>query len=247
MGDLAASGGYWIATAADTIVADPQTLTGSIGVFAVMFNLGPLLDNKLGITTDNVHTSAYADMFSGMRALSEPERALLQHAIETTYQRFVQKVADSRGLDVKAVDEIAQGRIWTGKQALDLGYKDYVGLDACMTHLMRPGMYGAYHHITVMDKDPQASTQMVDVVGSLCENNDKFAIDRELPEIEVGDTVIIHDAGAHAHAMGFQYNGRLRSAELLFNDQGEYRLIRRRETLDDYFATVDFESVKRKA
>ncbi len=127
MGDLAASGGYWIATAADTIVADPQTLTGSIGVFGVMFNLGPMLDNKLGITTDNVRTSAYADMFSGMRALSEPERALLQHAIETTYQRFLQKVADSRGLDVAEVDAIAQGRIWTGKQALDLGLVDVLG------------------------------------------------------------------------------------------------------------------------
>ncbi|MFB3130885.1 MAG: signal peptide peptidase SppA, partial [Rhodothermales bacterium] len=127
MGDLAASGGYWIATAADTIVADPQTLTGSIGVFGVMFNLGPMLDNKLGITTDNVRTSAYADMFSGMRALSEPERALLQHAIQTTYQRFLQKVADSRGLDVAEVDAIAQGRIWTGKQALDLGLVDVLG------------------------------------------------------------------------------------------------------------------------
>ncbi len=127
MGDLAASGGYWIATAADTIVADPQTLTGSIGVFGVMFNLGPMLDNKLGITTDNVRTSAYADMFSGMRALSEPERALLQHAIQTTYQRFLKKVADSRGLDLEAVDEIGQGRIWTGQQALDLGLVDLLG------------------------------------------------------------------------------------------------------------------------
>lgn len=127
MGDLAASGGYWIATAADTIVANPQTLTGSIGVFGVLFNLGPMLDNKLGITTDNVRTSAYADMFSGMRALSEPEHALLQHAIETTYQQFLQKVAESRRLDVAAVDAIAQGRIWTGQQALDLGLVDVLG------------------------------------------------------------------------------------------------------------------------
>ena len=127
MGDLAASGGYWIATAADTIVADPQTLTGSIGVFGVLFNLGPMLDNKLGITTDNVRTSTYADMFSGMRALSESERALLEHAIQTTYNQFLQKVAASRGLDVEAVDEIGQGRVWTGQQALDLGLVDLLG------------------------------------------------------------------------------------------------------------------------
>ncbi len=127
MGDLAASGGYWIATAADTIVADPQTLTGSIGVFGLLFNIGGALDAKLGITTDNVHTSAYADMFSGMRPLSPGERALLQQAISATYQQFLQKVADSRGLDVAAVDEIGQGRVWSGKQALDLGLVDILG------------------------------------------------------------------------------------------------------------------------
>ena len=127
MGDLAASGGYWIATAADTIVADPQTLTGSIGVFGVLFNLGPMFDNKLGITTDNVRTSAYADMFSGMRPLSESERALLQHAIQTTYNQFLKKVADNRGLDVETVDAISQGRVWTGQQALDLGLVDVLG------------------------------------------------------------------------------------------------------------------------
>ena len=127
MGDLAASGGYWIATAADTIVADPQTLTGSIGVFGVLFNIGDALDTNLGITTDRVRTSAYADMFSGMRPLAPQERALLEQAISTTYQQFLQKVADSRGLDIEAVDEIGQGRIWSGKQALDLGLVDMLG------------------------------------------------------------------------------------------------------------------------
>lgn len=119
-------------------------------------------------------------------------------------------------------------------------YKDYVGVDACMANLMRPGMYGAYHHITVLGKEDAPADRVVDVVGSLCENNDKFAIDRPLPKIERGDILVIHDAGAHGHAMGFQYNGKLRSAELLLQQDGSVRQIRRAETLDDYFATLDF-------
>ncbi len=119
-------------------------------------------------------------------------------------------------------------------------YKNYVGVDACMSNLMRPGMYGAYHHITVIGKENRPTIAPVDVVGSLCENNDKLAIDRELPETEVGDVLVIHDAGAHGHAMGFQYNGRLRCAELLLKPDGSVKQIRRAETLDDYFATVDF-------
>lgn len=123
-------------------------------------------------------------------------------------------------------------------------YKDYIGLDACMANLMRPGMYGAYHHITVMGKERSARKHTYDVTGSLCENNDKFAIDRLLPRIDVGDILIIHDTGAHGHAMGFNYNGKLRSAELLFNN-GEVRQIRRAETIDDYFSTLDFTGLGR--
>lgn len=123
-------------------------------------------------------------------------------------------------------------------------YKDYVGVDACMANLMRPGMYGAYHHITAMGKEDAPADRVVDVVGSLCENNDKFAIDRSLPELAVDDLLVIHDAGAHGHSMGFQYNGKLRSAELLMKPDGSVQQIRRAETLDDYFATVDFESVQ---
>ncbi|MCM2374206.1 diaminopimelate decarboxylase [Aporhodopirellula aestuarii] len=123
-------------------------------------------------------------------------------------------------------------------------YKNYVGVDACMSNLMRPGMYGAYHHISVLGKENAPAEKTVDVVGSLCENNDKFAIDRELPQTEVGDILVIHDAGAHGHSMGFQYNGRLRSAEILFNNAGDVREIRRAENFDDYFATVDFASVQ---
>ena len=119
-------------------------------------------------------------------------------------------------------------------------YKQYVGLDASMANLMRPAIYGAYHHITVLGKEDAPYDHLYDVTGGLCENNDKFAIDRKLPEIEIGDIVVIHDTGAHGHAMGFNYNGKLRSAELLLTTDGSVQQIRRAETVDDYFATLDF-------
>jgi diaminopimelate decarboxylase len=123
-------------------------------------------------------------------------------------------------------------------------YKQFAGLDASMVNLMRPGMYGAYHHITVLGKENEPHNQKYDVTGSLCENNDKFAIDRMLPEIAPGDIVVIHDAGAHGHAMGFNYNGKLKSAELLLRENGEVVQIRRPETVEDYFATLDFSGLK---
>jgi diaminopimelate decarboxylase len=119
-------------------------------------------------------------------------------------------------------------------------YKEYIGVDASMANLMRPGLYGAYHHITVLGKEDAPSDHTYDVVGSLCENNDKFAIDRQLPEIVPGDLLVVHDAGAHGHAMGFNYNGKLRSAELLLREDGRVEEIRRAETVADYFATLDF-------
>lgn len=119
-------------------------------------------------------------------------------------------------------------------------YRDYVGLDASMANLMRPGMYGSYHHITVPGKDHLVHDHKYDVTGSLCENNDKFAIERMLPEVEIGDIVIIHNTGAHGHAMGFNYNGQLRSAELLRREDGSIVEIRRAETMADYLATLDF-------
>ena len=118
-------------------------------------------------------------------------------------------------------------------------YKNYVGLDACMANLMRPALYGSYHHISVVGKENLPLDHVYDVTGSLCENNDKFAIDRTLPQIEIGDVVVIHDAGAHGFAMGFNYNGKLRSAELLLKPSGQVELIRRAETIDDYFATLE--------
>jgi len=117
-------------------------------------------------------------------------------------------------------------------------YKEYIGVDACACNLMRPAMYGSYHHITVMGKENAPCDHKYDVVGSLCENNDKFAIDRMLPKIDMGDLLVIHDAGAHGHAMGYNYNGKLRSAELLLKEDGSVELIRRAETLEDYFATL---------
>ena len=120
-------------------------------------------------------------------------------------------------------------------------YKEYVGVDACAANLMRPAMYGAYHHITVMGKENAPCDHMYDVTGALCENNDKFAVDRMLPQIELGDLLVIHDTGAHGHAMGYQYNGRLRSAEVLLQEDGSTRLIRRAETPEDYFATAIWE------
>ena len=118
-------------------------------------------------------------------------------------------------------------------------HKEYIGVDACAANLMRPAIYGAYHHITVLGKEDAACDHTYDVTGSLCENCDKFAVDRQLPKIDKGDYLFIHDAGAHGHSMGYNYNGKLRSAELLFKEDGSVQLIRRAETLNDYFATFD--------
>ena len=119
-------------------------------------------------------------------------------------------------------------------------HKEYVGVDACAANLMRPAMYGAYHHITVMGKEDAPCDHKYDITGALCENNDKFAVDRMLPEIERGDLLVIHDTGAHGFSMGYNYNGRLRSAEVLLREDGSTQLIRRAETPDDYFSTISF-------
>lgn len=119
-------------------------------------------------------------------------------------------------------------------------YKDYIGLDACAANLMRPAMYGSYHHITVLGKENEVCDHKYDVTGGLCENNDKFAIDRMLPKIDIGDIIYIHDTGAHGFSMGYNYNGKLRSAEVLYKEDGSYQLIRRAETPKDYFSTFDF-------
>ena len=119
-------------------------------------------------------------------------------------------------------------------------YREYIGLDACAADLMRPAMYGAYHHITVLGKEDAVLDHVYDVTGGLCENNDKFAIERSLPQIDIGDILVLHDTGAHGHSMGYNYNGKLRSAEVLLRPDGSFKLIRRAEKPSDYFATLDF-------
>lgn len=144
------------------------------------------------------------------------------------------------------------GRVITGPYAWLISevlhvtskYKQYVGLDASMANLMRPALYGSYHHITVLGKDKAPVDHTYDVTGSLCENNDKFAIDRALPKIERGDVVAIHDVGAHGHAMGFNYNAKLRSAEYLLKRDGTVSMIRRAQTYDDYVATLRFDGAE---
>jgi diaminopimelate decarboxylase len=118
-------------------------------------------------------------------------------------------------------------------------YKNYIGVDACAVNLIRPAMYGAYHHITVTGKEEAPEDHVYDVVGSLCENNDKFAVDRKLPKIELGDVLVIHDTGAHGFSMGYRYNGKLQSAEILLKEDGSFSLIRRAEAPKDYFVTFD--------
>ncbi|MDA3950307.1 MAG: diaminopimelate decarboxylase [Spirochaeta sp.] len=154
------------------------------------------------------------------------------------------------GLDpLRVVTE--NGRVITGPYGYLIGrvlhkkdiYKEYIGLDANMAHLMRPGMYGAYHHITVLGREDAPATKTYDVTGSLCENNDKFAIDRKLPEIEIGDLIAIHETGAHGHSMGFNYNGKPRSAELLMRPDRSVKLIRRAETTEDLFRTIVWDGV----
>jgi diaminopimelate decarboxylase len=152
------------------------------------------------------------------------------------------------GKGIKPLDiRLECGRMITGPYGYLVGrvlhkkqtYKQYIGLDACMTNLMRPGMYGAYHHITVAGKENAPCDFVCDVTGSLCENNDKFSIDRAIPQVDVGDLVVIHDTGAHGHSMGFNYNAKLRSSELLLRENGTVIEIRRAETMEDHFATLD--------
>lgn len=171
----------------------------------------------------------------------------MSHGIRKLYQEKI----EGNGLSPLRI-YFESGRAMTGpygfliSQVLHIKktYKQYAGLDSCMANLMRPALYGSYHHITVLGKEYEPQNEVYDVTGSLCENNDKFAINRKLPKVESGDIVVIHDTGAHGHAMGFNYNGKLRSAELLLRENGEVTQIRRAETLNDYFATLDFDGLK---
>ncbi|HUV07379.1 MAG TPA: diaminopimelate decarboxylase [Spirochaetia bacterium] len=211
----------------------------------MLFDLVAEISEAVGITFE------FVNLGGGIGIPYRPgenavDLAVVSKGIRDAYERIIL----SRGLPPLRI-LMECGRMITGPYGYLVSrvlhkketYKNYIGLDSCMANLMRPAMYGAYHHITVMGKENMPSTETYDVTGSLCENNDKFAIDRKLPKIEIGDTIVIHDTGAHGHAMGFNYNGKLRSAELLLKPDGSIRLIRRAERIEDYFATLDFSSL----
>ncbi|MGI5902408.1 MAG: diaminopimelate decarboxylase [Desulfitobacteriia bacterium] len=208
----------------------------------MMFELAVEIKKKLGLKIE------FIDLGGGIGIPYRPEEEsvdleYLGREVEKVYKEIL--VAN----DLHPVRIVMEcGRVITGPYGYLVSkvlhkkniYKNYVGLDSCMADLMRPGMYGAYHHITVSGKEDWPHDHKYDVTGSLCENNDKFAIDRMLPKIEIGDLIVIHDTGAHGHAMGFNYNGKLRSKELLLKPDGQVEMIRRAETIEDYFATLDF-------
>ena len=212
----------------------------------LLFNLIVELSKEIGITFE------FVNLGGGIGIPYRPE----QNAIDwDNLSRDIKKVYDKviigNGLpQLKLFLESGRaiagpyGFLVTKVRHIKNTYKLYAGLDASMQNLMRPALYGAYHHITVMGKEQLPHNVMYDVTGSLCENNDKFAIDRMLPELEPGDIVVLHDTGAHGHSMGFNYNAKLRSAELLLRKNGDAKLIRRAETQDDYFATLDFNGLE---
>ena len=201
------------------------------------FELTKEIEHRLGIPIE------FVNLGGGFGVAYRPEDTPLDmHRIGAAIQEEYNKAKMSLNIFTESGRYIAaeSGTLITRVIHEKNTYKHYIGVDACMANLMRPGMYGAYHHITVLGKETKTPAETVDVVGSLCENCDKFAVNRALPKIEIGDLLAIHDAGAHGYSMGFQYNGKLRCAELLLQEDGTVRMIRRAETLDDYFATLKF-------
>ena len=223
------------------VISNELNSDSFVGTANMMFDLIIELSKELGISFE------FVNLGGGIGIPYKPEQqpvdlARVGQGIKQAYEAKI--VAN--GLQPLRI-AMECGRMITGpygylvstvlhKKAI---YKNYVGLDACMANLMRPALYGSYHHITVVGKEHLPCDHVYDVTGSLCENNDKFAIDRALPAIDIGDILVIHDAGAHGFAMGFNYNGKLRSAELLLKPDGKVELIRRAETIDDYLATLN--------
>lgn len=207
-----------------------------------------LLLDKTNLLTEQLHINLeFINMGGGLGIPYRPEDAALNiHALGAEVGNMMRNHQARYGFAPRLLME--SGRYMTGAHGILVTrvinrketYRTYIGVDASMSALMRPAMYGAYHHIDIFGKTTEGSTETADVVGALCENNDKFAIQRRLPRAEIGDLMIIHDTGAHGHAMGFNYNGRLRPKELLLCPDGSVRLIRRAETVADYFATLDF-------
>ncbi|MBO6202746.1 MAG: diaminopimelate decarboxylase, partial [Selenomonas sp.] len=226
-----------------TMVASNERRTEAFLLTArLMFELAIELKEKLDISVEFVNLGGGF----GIPYRLEEEPLNLQEIGEGIHKLY-QKMMVPQGLDNVAI-MTESGRAMTGPAGWLVStvlhekhtYKDYIGLDSCMANLMRPALYGAYHHITVAGKEDAPLDHVYDVTGSLCENNDKFAINRQLPEINVGDIIIIHDTGAHGSAMGFNYNGKLWCAELLLREDGSIELIRRAQTIDDYFATLKY-------
>ena len=208
----------------------------------ILFELAGEIHEKVGIDFE------FINIGGGIGIPYKPgDKAMELEVVGEGIKKAYEELVEAKGLKpIKLYMEC--GRSITGPYGylvsrvrhIKSTYRLYAGLDACMSNLMRPALYGAYHEIVVPGKENSGETSVYDVTGSLCENNDKFAIQRMLPVLERGDLVVICDAGAHGHAMGFQYNGKLRSAELLLEEDGSVKEIRRAETLDDYFATLDF-------
>ena len=221
---------------------DPEYI---IDTAKLLFNLVAEIHEKVGIDFEFINIGGGI----GIPYKPEQQAMSLERVGEGIHQAY-DEIVVAKGLKpIKLYMEC--GRCITGPYGYLVAkvrhikdtYRKYAGLDACMSNLMRPALYGAYHEIVVPGKENAPAETVYDVTGSLCENNDKFAIQRALPELAPGDYVVLCDAGAHGHAMGFQYNGKLRSAELLMEEDGSVRQIRRAETLDDYFATLDFSNL----
>ena len=224
------------------VVSNELNVNGLINTAKMMFELAVDVQKNVGIDIE------FLDFGGGIGLPYKPEQSFIDYdELSKGIQAHYEEIMVPAGLgNIRMSFEC--GRAITGPYGYLVTtaihhkhiWKEYIGVDACMANLMRPGMYGSYHHITVMGKENAPKDHIYDVSGSLCENCDKFAIDRALPEINDGDILVIHDTGAHGHSMGFNYNGKLRSAELLLHADGSVTQIRRAETLDDLFATLDF-------
>lgn len=228
------------------VVSNELNVEYLIETAKMLFKLAAEIKDKFGIYLE------FVNLGGGIGIPYKPEDEVVDYGqMAAGVKKAYDNYAVPAGLtDLKVYMEC--GRVITGPYGylitkvlhMKHTYKNYAGCDASMANLMRPGVYGAYHHITILGKEDQIESKTYDVTGSLCENNDKFAIDRKLPPIEKGDLLAIHDSGAHGHSMGFNYNGKTRAAELLLCKGGSVELIRRAETVEDYFATLDFEKLK---
>lgn len=226
------------------VISAELELTGLLGTISMMFDLANEVRERTGVTV------SFIDFGGGIGIPYRPDQngVNIEALGEGAHELFNQKMQgfENTRISFECGRYITGPYGWLVTRAIHHKkiYRNYIGVDACMADLMRPGMYGAYHHITIAGKENQPTDFVYDVVGCLCENNDKFAIQRHLPEIERGDLIIIHDTGAHGHSMGFNYNGRLRHQELFIRKDGTIQKIRRNETLADLFATLDYPGLK---